>query len=199
RGRPRSPSSPRCCSRAWPRRRAAGAGSSWSWPHGAWPARRSAPPSTWRSCSRPLRSTAPCSGCSARRPARCWCLAWWRSVPPARGRGTAEPRRLPWRLPAACAWAGLAALAGLWLWNPYGAWPEWYTFVWLPALVGVLVPAPRPWAVLGIATVAGTAAALVTWGAVVEGRLLLAERDALGLGAAADPRAASLLARLGAT
>ena len=113
-------------------------------------------------------------------------------------RGTAEPRRLPWLLPAACAWAGLAALAGLWLWNPYGAWPEWYTFVWLPALVGVLVPAPRPWAVLGIATVAGTAAALVTWGAAVEGRLVLAERDALGLGAAADPRAASLLERLGA-
>src|SRR5213082_4093347 len=69
----------------------------------------------------------------------------------------------------------------------------------LPALVGVLVPAPRPWAVLGIATVAGTAAALVTWGAAVEGRLLLAERDALGLGAAAYPRAASLLERLGAT
>ena len=114
-------------------------------------------------------------------------------------RGTVEPQRLPWILPAACAWAGMAALAGLWLWNPYGAWPEWYTFVWLPALVGVLVPAPRPWAVLGIATVAGTAAALVTWGAAVEGRLLLAERDALGLGAAADPRAASLLARLGAT
>jgi len=95
-------------------------------------------------------------------------------------------------------WAGMAALAGLWLWNPYGAWPEWYTFVWLPALVGVLVPAPRRWAVLGIATVAGTAAALVTWGAAVEGRLVLAERDALGLGAAADPRAASLLERLGA-
>ena len=99
---------------------------------------------------------------------------------------------------AACAWAAMAALAGVWLWNPYGAWPEWYTFVWLPALVGVLVPAPRPWAVLGIATVAGTAAALVTWGAAVEGRLLLAERDALGLGAAADPRAAAVLQRLGA-
>jgi len=113
-------------------------------------------------------------------------------------RGTAEPQRPPWTLPAACAWAALAALAGLWLWNPYGAWPEWYTFVWLPALVGVLVPAPRRWAVLGIATVAGTAAALVTWGAAVEGRLVLAERDALGLGAAADPRAASLLERLGA-
>src|SRR5438876_87991 len=53
------------------------------------------------------------------------------------------------------------------------------------------------WAVLGIATVAGTAAALVTWGAAVEGRLGLAERDAQGLGRAPDPRAVSLLEHLG--
>ena len=112
-------------------------------------------------------------------------------------RGPAEPARVPWALPAACVWAALAAIAGLWLWNPYGAWPEWYTFVWLPALVGVLVPAPRHWAVLAIATVAGTAAALVTWGAAVEGRLRLAERDAQGLGRATDPAAVSLLERLG--
>ncbi|HMH84188.1 MAG TPA: ATP-binding protein [Gemmatimonadales bacterium] len=112
-------------------------------------------------------------------------------------RGGEEPRRVPWSLPAACLWAALAALAGLWLWSPYGAWPEWYTFVWLPALAGVLVPAPRRWAVLAIATVAGTAAALVTWGAAVEGRLRLAERDAQSLGRAADPAAVSLLQRLG--
>src|SRR6266850_929703 len=112
-------------------------------------------------------------------------------------RGAREPHRVPWTLPAACTWAAVAALGGLWLWSPYGAWPDWYTFVWLPALVGVLVPAPRRWAVLGIATVAGTAAALVTWGAAVEGRLGLAERDAQGLGRAADPRAVSLLERLG--
>src|SRR5881398_234480 len=112
-------------------------------------------------------------------------------------RGTAEPRGVPWTLPAACAWAVLAALAGLWLWQPYGAWPEWYTFVWLPALVGVLVPAPSRWAVCGIATVAGTAAALVTWGAAVEGRLGLAERDAAGLGRADDPPAVALLERMG--
>src|SRR3989475_10830806 len=112
-------------------------------------------------------------------------------------RGTEEPRGVPWALPAACAWAVLAGLAGLWLWQPYGAWPEWYTFVWLPALVGVLVPAPRRWAAGGIATVASTAAALVTWGAAVEGRLGLAERDAQGLGRAPDPRAVSLLERLG--
>ncbi len=112
-------------------------------------------------------------------------------------RGPAQPLRLPWTLPAACAWAVLAALAGLWLWRPYGAWPEWYTFVWLPALVGVLVPAPRRWAVIGIATVAGTAAALVTWGAAVEGRLRLAERDARGLGREGDAAAVALLERLG--
>src|SRR5256886_14225718 len=91
----------------------------------------------------------------------------------------------------------LAALGGLWLWQPYGAWPEWYTFVWLPALVGVLVPAPRRWAVLGIATVAGTAAALVTWGAAVEGRLELATRDARRPGRAGGPPAVAPLERLG--
>src|SRR3989442_10978606 len=111
-------------------------------------------------------------------------------------RGTSEPQRVPWTLPAACVWAAGAALAGLWLWSPYGAWPEWYTFVWLPALVGVLVPAPRRWAVLGIATVAGTAAALVTWGAAVEGRLELATRDAGRLGGTGDPPAVALLERL---
>src|SRR3989442_6545861 len=93
-------------------------------------------------------------------------------------RGGGEPRRIPWTLPAACAWAVLAALAGLWLWQPYGAWPEWYTFVWLPALVGVLVPAPRGWAVIGIATVAGTAPALLTRGAVVPSRLGRPQPDA---------------------
>ena len=112
-------------------------------------------------------------------------------------RGTEEARGVPWTLPAACAWAVLAGLAGLWLWQPYGAWPEWYTIVWLPALVGVVVPAPSRWAVSGIATVGGTAAALVTWGAAVEGRLGLAERDAAGLGREDDPAAVALLERMG--
>ena len=112
-------------------------------------------------------------------------------------RGSTEPRRTPWTLPAACAWAGISGVAGLWLWEPNNAWPEWYTFVWLPALVGVLVPAPRRWAVVAIATVAGTAAALVTWGAAVEGRIALADRDARGLGREGDSLAAALLERMG--
>jgi len=113
-------------------------------------------------------------------------------------RGSTEPRRTPWMLPAACVWAGLAGVAGLWLWEPNNAWPEWYTFVWLPAAVGVLVPAPRRWSVVAIATVAGTAAALITWGAAVEGRIALADRDARRLGRQSDSRAAALLERMGA-
>src|SRR6185295_17502146 len=101
-------------------------------------------------------------------------------------RDSTEPSRVPWFLPAPCAWAGLAAISGLWLWSPYGAWPEWYTFLWLPALGGVILPAPRRWALPGIAVVAGTAAALITWGAAVEGRLQLAERDARQLGREGD-------------
>jgi signal transduction histidine kinase len=112
-------------------------------------------------------------------------------------RGPTEPARVPWSLPLACMWAALAAIGGLWLWSPYGAWPEWYTFLWLPALGGVILPAPRRWALPGIAVVAGTAAALITWGAAVEGRLQLAERDALRLGREGDALAVALLERLG--
>jgi signal transduction histidine kinase len=112
-------------------------------------------------------------------------------------RGPAEPARVPWSLPAAGAWAALAAAGGLWLWSPHGAWPEWYTFLWLPALVGVILPAPRRWALPGIAVVAGTAAALLTWGAAVEGRLQLAERDAQRLGHEGDALAVALLERFG--
>jgi signal transduction histidine kinase len=111
-------------------------------------------------------------------------------------RGPREPDHVSASLPAACAWGAVAALGGLWLWSPHGAWPEWYTFLWLPALVGAILPAPRRWALVGMAVVAGTAAALLTWGAAVEGRLSLASRDALRLGKEGDPVAVALLERL---
>ncbi|MGH7674676.1 MAG: hypothetical protein ACREMV_05330, partial [Gemmatimonadales bacterium] len=112
-------------------------------------------------------------------------------------RGSAEPARVPWTLAAACVWATVAAVAGLWLWRPQGPWPEWYAYLWLPALVGVLAPAPRRWQLFGIATVAGTAAALVTWNAALEGRFALAARDVRRLGRQGDAVAAALLERLG--
>ncbi|HWC73637.1 MAG TPA: hypothetical protein VG454_06840, partial [Gemmatimonadales bacterium] len=110
-------------------------------------------------------------------------------------RGSQEPERISWALPAACAWGAVAAIGGLWLWSPHGAWPEWYTFLWLPALAGVILPAPRRWALVSMAIVAGTAAALVAWGAAVEGRLSLAGRDALRLGNEGDAVAVALLER----
>jgi signal transduction histidine kinase len=112
-------------------------------------------------------------------------------------RGSTEPTRVSWALPAACAWGALAAIGGLWLWDPHGAWPEWYTFLWLPALAGVILPAPRRWALVGMAVVAGTAGALLAWGATVEGRLALASRDAQRLGQEGDAVAVALLERLG--
>jgi len=111
-------------------------------------------------------------------------------------RGTTEPERVSWALPAACAGGALAAIGGLWLWSPHGAWPEWYTFLWLPALVWAILPAPRRWALVGMAVVAGTAAALIAWGAAVEGRLSLATRDAQRLGREGDAVAVALLERL---
>ena len=111
-------------------------------------------------------------------------------------RGSSEPTRVGWALPAACAWGVLAAIGGLSLWDPHDAWPEWYTFLWLPALVGVILPAPRRWALVGMAVVAGTAGALLAWGAAVEGRLALASRDAQRLGREGDAVAVALLERL---
>ena len=112
-------------------------------------------------------------------------------------RGRDEPTRVPWTVPAACAWAAVVALAGLFLWHPRDGWPEWYSFTWLPALAGVIVPARRRWAPGGVAVVAGVAAALITWGATIEGRLNLASRDASSLGGEADFVAVSLLERMG--
>src|SRR6266705_5202886 len=111
-------------------------------------------------------------------------------------RGAAEPQRVSWVILAACAWVALAAIGGLWLWSPHGAWPEWYTFLWLPSLAGAILPAPRRWALVGMAVVAGTAAALLAWGAAVEGRLALATRDAQRLGHEGDAVAVALLERL---
>ncbi|HZE94276.1 MAG TPA: ATP-binding protein [Gemmatimonadales bacterium] len=111
-------------------------------------------------------------------------------------RGSTEPERVSWALPAACAWGAVAAIGGLWLWSPHGAWPEWYTFLWLPALAGAIRPAPRRWALVVMAVVAGTAAALIAWGAAVEGRLALASRDAQRLGHEGDAVAVALLERL---
>ncbi len=89
-----------------------------------------------------------------------------------------------------------AGLIGVLVWQPKVGWPEWYTFLWAPALLLVARPAPRWVAILGTAIVAGTAAGLVTWGAELNGRILAAQRDLARLGDVEDPLAEPLLDRL---
>jgi two-component system nitrogen regulation sensor histidine kinase NtrY len=111
-------------------------------------------------------------------------------------RGSRRPVRAMWTSAAGVAIAVGASVAGLFLWSPQGAWPDWYLFFWVPALVLVTLPAPRWAAVAGIAVVAGSLAGLVTWSAELSGRLEVAQRDVARLGAEADPLAVPLLERL---
>jgi signal transduction histidine kinase len=111
-------------------------------------------------------------------------------------RGRQTPQRAgPWPFVA----AGIAlaiAVVGLWLWDPGEVWPDWYAYLWLPALLLAVRPMPLRAAIAAVALVAGSAAALLTWGATTEGRIALAARDVEGLGDRPDPVAVALLERL---
>jgi signal transduction histidine kinase len=97
-----------------------------------------------------------------------------------RGRGGSPERA--WPPLAGAALASAAAVLGLFAWEGRSGWPDWYTLLWLPALILVSRRATRWATILGIAVVAGSAAALMTWGAELEGRVELARRDLLHLG-----------------
>jgi two-component system, NtrC family, nitrogen regulation sensor histidine kinase NtrY len=92
-----------------------------------------------------------------------------------------------------------AAVIGVLVWSPRGGWPDWYTFLWTPALLLVTLRGPRWATITGIALVAGSSAALVTWGAELAGRVQVAQRDVARLGSEADPLAVPLLERFGET
>ncbi|MFI5207118.1 MAG: ATP-binding protein [Gemmatimonadales bacterium] len=94
---------------------------------------------------------------------------------------------------------GLALLAsaiGLWVWQPDGGWPDWYQYVWAPALLLAIRPMPFRGTLATIAVVAGSSGALLTWRATIEGRMALATADVESLGDQADPLAVMLLDRL---
>jgi signal transduction histidine kinase len=100
-------------------------------------------------------------------------------------RHTATPRTNLWPMLGA-AWGAGAAVAGIFAWEGQSGWPEWYPLLWLPALFLVTRPAARRATILSVAVVAGSAAALVTWGAELEGRVEIARRDLLQLGGAPE-------------
>jgi signal transduction histidine kinase len=110
-------------------------------------------------------------------------------------RGTAQAVDR-WRIPTGVAIAMVASIVGLFGWSPDG-WPDWYPFLWAPALLLVALPAPRSATILGIGLVAGSSAALATWGAELAGRLQVAQRDVARLGPEPDPLALPLLEGFG--
>ncbi len=113
-----------------------------------------------------------------------------------RGGGAwSAPRWTPW---LAGAWAGMAALVGLLVWQPVTGWPGWYPFLWIPGILLVVLPVSRFRTFIGMAVLGGAAAAVLTWGAVVNGRMLLAERDVARL-SGGDPVAIGMLERLATT
>jgi signal transduction histidine kinase len=112
-------------------------------------------------------------------------------------RGNGEESHTRWRIVAGVGIACAAAIIGVLVWSPRGGWPDWYTFLWTPALLLVALPAPRWAAISGIALVAGSSAALVTWGAELSGRLQVAQRDVARLGTEPDALALPLLERFG--
>jgi signal transduction histidine kinase len=105
-------------------------------------------------------------------------------------------RRRGWTAWGAVAWAAALAVVGLIAWQPSGDWPVWYGLLWVPSLVLAIQPASRPRRLVTLTMVAGFAAALLTWGATLHGRLLLAERDAQRL-RGGDPVALGYLDRFG--
>jgi signal transduction histidine kinase len=112
-------------------------------------------------------------------------------------RGANPTATSPWRIVLGVAIAFAAAVIGVLVWSPRGGWPDWYTFLWTPALVLVCLPAPRWATISGIALVAGSSAALVTWGAEITGKIQVAQRDVARLGVEPDPLAVPLLERFG--
>ena len=114
----------------------------------------------------------------------------------ALARGSAAPAHAGVWPFLASALAIALAVAGLFLWEPRGAWPEWYPYLWLPALLVAIRPMPFRSAIATVAVVAGSAAALLEWGATTEGRIALATRDLEGLGSAPDPLKVALFDRL---
>ncbi len=112
-----------------------------------------------------------------------------------RGRGTSPTSWVR-------AWVGMAiavvaSIIGMLVWSPNDGWPDWYPLLWVPALILVTLPAPRAATIAAIGVVAGSFAALVTWGAELSGRLQVAQRDVARLGGEPDPLAVPLLEGFG--
>jgi signal transduction histidine kinase len=102
-----------------------------------------------------------------------------------------------WTTWAASGLALFLAFLGLLVWSPDGGWPEWYAVLWIPAVLLAVLHSFGFRMVAAVAIVSGAASVLLTWGAVLEGRLVWAERDTRRFLADPDPITIGLLERFG--
>ena len=98
-----------------------------------------------------------------------------------------------WAAWAAGGLAFAAGLLGLGLWDPGAEWPLWYLALWIPAMFFAVHPGRRSRVIAACAGVSGTAVILFIWGAVLDGRVLNAERDISRLADRVDPIALGAL------
>jgi len=96
----------------------------------------------------------------------------------------------------AAVWGGAVAVVGLFVWTPANGCPAWYPLVWIPPMILAALPAQRVARIISVSVVVGASAALLTWCGVVEGRLVLAERD-VTRASGGDPFARGLLDEFG--
>lgn len=102
-----------------------------------------------------------------------------------------------WAAWAAGGLAFAAGLLGLRLWDPLAGWPLWYLALWIPAMFFAVHPGRRSRVIAACAGVSGTAVILFIWGAVLDGRVLNAERDISRLADRVDPIALGALEEFG--
>lgn len=97
-------------------------------------------------------------------------------------------------------WGGVAlslivGMIGIALWRPDHGWPWWFAVAWLPPLMLATRPTRQGLAIVGLALVTGSAAALLAWGMYLRSRLAQASEDAGQVGLHADATVAPLLRR----
>ncbi len=85
--------------------------------------------------------------------------------------------------------AVVVAVIGVMVFRGPEGWPEWYPLLWAVPLVLVLRPGSPRATLAGIAVLAGSGAALLTWSSEIRGRASLAVQDVAALGPVADPLA----------
>ncbi len=119
------------------------------------------------------------------------------SIAAALFRGSAPPKRSG-HVGLGVVLGLVAATIGVSVFTGQPGWPPWYAFVWILPAALVTLPAPSRVALIGIAIVSGSASALMTWAAEVEGRVDVAERDYTTLGNDPDPLAEPTLSGLAA-